>query len=96
MSVREGLLKPVFRSWGGDSVKHSPRDIDIDEDKLLLAVPNLNVGSWLSWAFVFIDTEFIENPLLRTRDGLRNGGFLRLDILRSTLVASSVKDEYSL
>jgi hypothetical protein len=96
MSVSEGLPKPIFRSCGGDSVKHSPRDIDIDEDKLLLAVPNLNVGSWFSGGFVFIDMEFAERPLLRTRDGLRNEGFLRLDFLRSALIAPFARDEHSL
>ena len=30
---------------GGDSMKHSPNDIDVDVDNLLLPAPNLNGGN---------------------------------------------------
>lgn len=43
----EGLLADCGRrSCGGDSMKHSPRDIDVEFDSLLLPAPNLKGGNW--------------------------------------------------
>jgi hypothetical protein len=35
-------------SCGGDSMKHSPRDMDVDVDNLLLPAPKRKGGSWAS------------------------------------------------
>lgn len=36
------------RSRGGDSMKHSSKDIDVDVDNLLLPAPKRKGGNWLS------------------------------------------------
>lgn len=45
MTGSEELLNGDFRSCGGDSRKHSDKDIEVDG---LLPLPNWNWGSWLS------------------------------------------------
>ena len=35
-------------SCGGDSIKHSPSDIDVEVDNLLLPAPKRKGGSWIS------------------------------------------------
>lgn len=45
----EGLLADCGRrSWGGDSMKHSSRGIEVEVESLLHPAPNLNGGNWLS------------------------------------------------
>jgi hypothetical protein len=45
----EGLLAVCGRrSWGGDSMKHSPRDIEVDVESLLLPAPKRKGGSLAS------------------------------------------------
>lgn len=42
----EGLFADCGRrSWGGDSMKHSPSDIDVDVDNLLLPAPKRKGGN---------------------------------------------------
>lgn len=72
-----GLGKDDLRSWGGDSVKHSPNDIDTDSDGLARD-PNLKGGNWVSAPFEANETEFVVNPFVRTRDGRLKDDFLRL------------------
>lgn len=45
----DGLLADCGRlSGGGDSIKHSPRVIDVDVDSLLAPAPKRKGGNWLS------------------------------------------------
>lgn len=49
MIETEGLLADCgLRSCGGDSMKHSPRDIEVVVDNLLLPAPKRKGGNWLS------------------------------------------------
>lgn len=42
----DGLLADCGRrSWGGDSMKHSPKDIDVVVDNLLLPAPKRKGGN---------------------------------------------------
>lgn len=64
-----------FRSWGGDSVKHSSRVGVSTHDASPPTAPNVKAGSWLSLGFKMI--VLVENPFVRDSDG-RGNGFLRL------------------
>lgn len=55
----DGLLADCGRrSCGGESPKHSPKDIDVEVDNLLLPAPKRKGGHWLS-AFL-TGIEFVE------------------------------------
>lgn len=44
-----GLFADCGRlSWGGDSMKHSPNDMDVELDSLLQPAPKRKGGTWLS------------------------------------------------
>jgi hypothetical protein len=46
MIETDGLLADCGRrSWGGDSMKHSPKDIEVEFDSLLLPAPNRKGGN---------------------------------------------------
>jgi hypothetical protein len=57
-------------------MKHSPRDIDVEVDNLLLPAPKRKGGNWLSGLRVGI--EFVEYPFVLLRDGRSNMDFRRL------------------
>lgn len=38
----------ILFSWGGDSMKHSPSDIEVDVDSLLLPAPKRKGGNCIS------------------------------------------------
>lgn len=66
----DGLLADCGRrSWGGDSMKHSSRDIEVDVDNLLLPAPKRKGGNWSEFR---VGNVFVEYPLVRLREGLIN------------------------
>jgi len=49
MIEADGLLADCgLRSWTGDSIKHSSRDIEVEVDSLLLPAPKRKGGNTLS------------------------------------------------
>jgi hypothetical protein len=72
----DGLLADCGRrSCGGDSIKHSPSDIDVDVDNLLLPAPKRKGGNWSGPR---VGKELVEKPFVLVRDGRSNIDFLRL------------------
>ncbi len=77
MIEADGLLADCgLRSWGGDSMKHSPRDIEVEVDNLLLPAPKRKGGNWLSGFRGGI--LLVEKPLVLVREGRTRIDFLRL------------------
>lgn len=62
-------------SWGGDSIKHSPSDMEVDVDNLLLPAPKRKGGSWVS-GLDRCGTELAECPF-----ALANVGRSKIDFL---------------
>ncbi len=65
LEATEGLL----RSWGGLSIKHSPKDMDVEVDNLLLPAPKRKGGKE---SRLREGMELVEWPLVRWRDGRSN------------------------
>jgi hypothetical protein len=79
----DGLLADCGRrSCGGDSIKHSPSDIDVDVDNLLLPAPKRKAGNCSGPR---VGKEVVENPFVLVRDGRSNIDFLRLICIISTI-----------
>jgi hypothetical protein len=56
----EGLLADCGRrSWGGDSMKHSPSDIDVELDSLLLPAPKRKGGNCVCWGSAAVENAFV-------------------------------------
>jgi hypothetical protein len=73
----DGLLADCGRrSCGGDSIKHSPSDIDVDVDNLLLPAPKRKGGNCSG---LRDGKEPVEKPFALVRDGRSNIDFLRLN-----------------
>lgn len=58
-------------------MKHSPSDIDVEVDNLLLPAPKRKGGNWHSGLFLDV-IEFVECPFVRGREGRTKIDFLRL------------------
>lgn len=74
----DGLLADCGRrSCGGESMKHSSKDIDVDVESLLLPAPKRKGGNWLS-GLLRCGIEFVEYPFVRAREGRRRIDFFLL------------------
>ena len=77
MSVEEGLFADCGRrSCGGESPKHSPNDIDVEVESLLLPAPNRKGGQVFSEFLTGM--ELVEYPFVRVRPGRMRIDFLLL------------------
>lgn len=74
----DGLSADDGRSFcGGESMKHSPIDIEVVVDNLLLPAPRRKGGRWVS---PVRGIELVEYPLVRFKEGRR-----RMDLRRLSL-----------
>jgi hypothetical protein len=65
-----------LRSWTGDSLKHSSRDIEVDVDNLLLPAPKRKGGNALS--ALRVCKLLVVNPFVLAREGRTKIDFRRL------------------
>jgi hypothetical protein len=73
-----GLLETaILFSWGGDSMKHSPSDMEVDVDSLLLPAPKRKGGSCISGRDR-CGTAPVECPFVLASPGRSNIDFLLL------------------
>lgn len=75
--VRGELAVCGLFSCGGDAIRHSSREPRLLE-RAEAPLPNLNVGSEFSALIVLRETDVVDDPLARAREGLSIEDRLRL------------------